>query len=67
LEEYITKGDNYVDWVQWAVAEESENLKGCSVNVPVFNPMHLNHENMQQVVSFRDERWDEIRSSLTRP
>jgi hypothetical protein len=47
LEEYITKGDDYVDWLQWAIVEESLNLKGCSVNVHVFNPVHLKHENMQ--------------------
>jgi len=47
LEEYITKGDDYADWLQWAAIEELENLKGCYVNVLIFNPMHLNHENMQ--------------------
>ncbi len=24
LEEYITKGDDYVDWFQWATIEELE-------------------------------------------
>jgi hypothetical protein len=47
LEEYITKGDDYADWLQWAAVEELENFKGCYVNVLIFNPMHLNHENMQ--------------------
>ncbi len=47
MEEYITKGDDYADWLQWAAVEELENLKGCYVNVLIFNPMHLNHENMQ--------------------
>jgi hypothetical protein len=46
LEEYITKGNDYVDWLQWATAEKSKNLKGCSVNVHVLNPVHLHHENM---------------------
>ncbi len=46
LEEYITKGDDYVNQLQWATDEELENLKGCFINVHVFNPMHLNHENM---------------------
>jgi hypothetical protein len=44
LEEYIIEGDDYVDWLQWAVVEKSKNLKGCSVNVPMFNLVHLNHE-----------------------
>jgi hypothetical protein len=30
----------------------------------VFNPVHLDHANMQQVVSSGDERWDEIRSRI---
>ncbi len=30
----------------------------------MLNPMHLDHENMQQVVLSRDERWDEIRSRI---
>ncbi len=64
LEEYLTKGDNYADWLQWVAVEESKNLKGCSVNVPMLNPMHLNHENMQHVVPSGDERWDEIRSMI---
>jgi hypothetical protein len=64
LEKYITKGDDYVDWLQWAVAEESKNLKGCFVNAPVLNPVHLDHENMQQVLPSGDERWDKIRSKI---
>jgi hypothetical protein len=46
LEEYITKGNDYVDWFQWATAKKIENLNGCSVNVHVFNLVHLNHESM---------------------
>jgi hypothetical protein len=30
----------------------------------MLNPMHLDHANMQQVVSFGDERWDEIQSRI---
>jgi hypothetical protein len=40
--------------------KNKKNLNGCSINVLVFNPMHLNHENMQQGVPSKDERWDEI-------
>jgi len=47
LEEYITQGDDNVDWLQWATAEESKNLKGCFVNVHVLNLVHLDHENIQ--------------------
>jgi hypothetical protein len=32
--------------------------------VLVLNPMHLDHENMQQVVPYGDERWDEIRRMI---
>jgi hypothetical protein len=60
LEEYITKGNDYVDWFQWTTTEELENFNGCSVNVLMFNIMHLNHVSMIQGVLFRDERWDEI-------
>ncbi len=28
--------------------------------MPVFNPMHLNHESMQQGVLLGNKRWDEI-------
>ncbi len=28
--------------------------------MPMLNPMHLDHANMQQVVPSGDERWDEI-------
>jgi hypothetical protein len=64
LDEYITEGDDYANWLQWPIVEKSDNLKGVSVNVHVLNPMHLNHENMQQLVPFRNERWDEIRSRI---
>jgi hypothetical protein len=47
LEEYITERDDYANWLQWATAKESKNLKGCYVNVPLLNPMRLDHENMQ--------------------
>jgi hypothetical protein len=40
--------------------KNKKKLKGISITMHVFNPMHLDHENMQQVVSSRDERWDEI-------
>jgi hypothetical protein len=30
----------------------------------MLNPMHLNHENMQQGVPSRDEKWDEIQSNI---
>jgi hypothetical protein len=52
--EYIIKGDDYADWFQWAAIEKLENLKGCFVNVHVLNPVHLKHENIQQVVPFGD-------------
>ncbi len=61
LEEYIIEGDDYANWFQWVAAEKLKNLKGCFVNVLVLNRVHLNHENMQQVVPFGNERWDEIR------
>jgi hypothetical protein len=64
LAKYITEGDDYVDWLQWAAIKELENLKGCSINVPIINPVHLDDENMQQVHSFGDEKWDEIRSKI---
>jgi hypothetical protein len=64
LEEYIIEGDDYVDWLQWAITEELKNLKGCSVNVHVLNLVHPDHENMKQVVPFGDERWDEIQSRI---
>jgi hypothetical protein len=32
--------------------------------VLVINPVHVDHENMQQVLPFGDERWDEIRSKM---
>jgi len=51
---------DYVDWLQWGAVEKSKNLKGCSIYVLVLNLVHLDHENMQHVVLFRDERWDEI-------
>jgi hypothetical protein len=47
-----------------AATEELKNLKGCSVNVHVLNLVHLDHENMQHVVLFEDERWDEIQSRI---
>jgi hypothetical protein len=40
--------------------KNKKNLKGCSINVHVLNPMHLNHENMQQGVPSGDEIWDGI-------
>ncbi len=64
MEKYITKGDDYADWLQWAVVEKSENLERCSVNVRVLNLMHLDHENMQHVLPSRDEKWDEIQSKI---
>jgi hypothetical protein len=30
----------------------------------VLNPVHLDHENMQQVVPSKDERWDEIQNMI---
>jgi hypothetical protein len=30
----------------------------------VLNPMHLDHENMQQVVPSGNERWDEIKNKI---
>jgi hypothetical protein len=60
LVKYIAKGDDYADWLQWAVIEESENFKGYYVNVPIFNPVHLDDENMQQVHLSGDEKSDEI-------
>jgi len=60
LEEYIIEGNDYAYWLQWVATEESENLNGCSINVLMLNPMHLNHESMQQGVLSRDERWDEV-------
>jgi hypothetical protein len=30
----------------------------------MLNPVHLDHENMQQVVPSRNERWDEIQSRI---
>jgi len=33
LEEYITKGNDYVDWLQKAVVEDLESFNGCSVNM----------------------------------
>ncbi len=44
--------------------KNQKNLNGCSVNVLVLNPIHLNHENMQQSVRCGDERWDEIRNNI---
>jgi hypothetical protein len=41
LEEYIIEGDDYAYWFQWAIVEESKNLNGCSINVPMFNLVHL--------------------------
>jgi hypothetical protein len=68
LDEYITEGDDYVDWLQWAAAKELKKLKGVSVTMPMLNPVHLDHENMQQVVPSIDERWDNIEagSNLTK-
>jgi hypothetical protein len=60
LEEYIIEGDDYVDWLQWEAAEELKNIKGCYVNVLIFNPVHLDHVNMQQAFPSIDESWDEI-------
>ncbi len=60
LDEYITERDDYVDQFQWVAVEESEKLKGVSITMPVLNLVHLDHENMQQVIPFGDERWDEI-------
>jgi len=60
LEEYITKRDDYANWLQWGAIEKLKNLKGCFVNMLVLNPVHLDHENMQHVVPSKDERWDEI-------
>ncbi len=64
MDEYITKKDDYVDWLQWVAVEKSEKLKGVFVTMHVLNPMHLDHANMQQVVPSRDERWDEIQSGI---
>jgi hypothetical protein len=36
LDEYITEGDDYVDWLQWVAAKELKKLKGVSVTMPVF-------------------------------
>jgi hypothetical protein len=60
----LTKRGDYDDYLQWETIEESKNLKGCFVDVLMLNPMHLDHENMQQVVLFGDERWDEIQSRI---
>jgi hypothetical protein len=64
LEESITKGNDYANWLQWATIEKSKNLKGCYINEHVLNPVHLNHESMQQGVPSKDERWDEIRRKI---
>ncbi len=32
--------------------------------MPMLNPVHLDHANMQQVVLYGDERWDEIQSEI---
>jgi hypothetical protein len=47
LDEYIVEGDDYVDWLQWAITEESEKLKGVPIIMHVLYPMHLDHANMQ--------------------
>ncbi len=64
MNEYITKGDDYANWLQWATVEESKKFKGVSIIMFVLNPVHLDHANMQQVVMYGDERWDEIRSAI---
>ncbi len=60
MDEYITEGDDYVDWLQWVAIEKSKKFKGVFVIMHVLNPMHLDHANMQQVVPSKDERRDEI-------
>jgi hypothetical protein len=61
LDEYIAEGDDYGDCFQRAAVEESEKFKGVSVTMHVFNPVHLDHANMQQVVPSGDEIRSEIK------
>ncbi len=44
--------------------KNQKKLKGIPITMHVLNPMHLDHENIHQVVPFGDERWDEIRSRI---
>jgi hypothetical protein len=50
--------------LQWATIEKSKKLKGIFVNMHVLNLVHLDHENMQQVILFGDEKRDEIQSKI---